>query len=67
MAILIYLLGFIVSYLLHKYYTRKILYDPWTIGERKVTLTCSLFSWIWVLVIIISIIADSPNNKSAKW
>jgi len=64
---IIWLTGYILSYFLWRYGTRK--YDgSYTKGDRVKSLCTSLFSWFKVIItIIMIIIASSDNKEEAKW
>ena len=64
LAIVIYLVGYVASYISLKGYLQKD--DPtWTIGDRVFGLFASLFSWIGVLVTLV--LSIKLSDKPAKW
>ena len=71
LAILIYLIGYVVSYInFRRVWVMGFLGTDYTVGDRWFNLFISLFSWVSVLASFIYylIVMDYPNkNKKANW
>lgn len=67
--IIIYLIGFLLTYYITRKYTREAYINNWGTDERyswydvKETLIISLFSWIVILVVIVFIMLPDLNYK----
>ena len=69
--VIAYFSGIIVTYFLYRKSTKWHGYD-WTIGDRKVAIFISLFSWVAVISTLIemeiyNITTKKNNDKHAKW
>lgn len=66
--ILIYLVGYVLSYLLQRFYIR----DNWTVRERTIALILSLGSWLifgYTLILFLKVEVKKMlnNHNKAKW
>lgn len=68
LLLIFYLAGIYVCY---KYERRQLkkLVNEWTVGDRRMAIFKSIFSWISIILIFITdeIILSKANNKPAKW
>ena len=65
-VILIYLIGCVVSYKVHKADLMKGATHVWTRDDRAFGLITSLYSWISVISLLLCKISES-GDKPAKW
>lgn len=69
--ITLYLIGYVLSYILLKFYIAGKEELPWTLGDRKFCLGYSIFSWIAVIFAMIMIIIENfpkqNNDREVKW
>ena len=69
--LIFYLIGYVLSYLSIRLYF-IVNGEEWTIGDRKMSLVLSIFSYFCVFVNVVCIIIlwlknASKNNTPAKW
>lgn len=64
---LIYIAGFIINYLILKYYAVKVCEDTWTKRDRIEALAPSVFSWLAVVISTYYFIKDYESDETASW
>jgi len=65
-AIAVYLVGYVVSYLLFRWCVRRN-FQTWTKGDRAHVLILSALSWITVLFVLIFERVQPHKDDDASW
>lgn len=62
------MLGFVVAYLIGRWYTMKVGKEKWTRKERSRAMKIGLFSWLaFVVVIYVYFFDNDDDEEVVKW
>lgn len=66
MWVVIYFIGAVLSYVLYRYDIKKT-FGSFTVADRTLSLVCSLFSWILVILALAMIFRRFLGNLDIDW
>lgn len=64
---LIYIAGFILNYLLVRFYSKVIDGDYWTKDMRLKIIMLSFLSWFCIIIATIRFVREYSNDEPASW